>query len=91
MAFQLALCAAPADRLLIDWLAALAAVEVATWRSGRLPETCSTTLTYDRAEASTRWAAWPIHTDCDCAAARRAWALPPQRRRLEVRLDDVAA
>jgi bacteriocin biosynthesis cyclodehydratase domain-containing protein len=71
VAFQLAQCDAPTDRLLIGWLAALTAIEVATWRSGRLPDTSSATLTYDRAEAADTRRAWPVHPRCDCRAAAR--------------------
>jgi hypothetical protein len=69
MVFQLAQAVGPPEPPLIDWLAAHAALEVAVWRSGRLPRTASAAVVYETTAMDARWEAWPIRADCGCVAA----------------------
>ncbi|MDR1808287.1 MAG: hypothetical protein LBR33_10320 [Propionibacteriaceae bacterium] len=66
IAFQLSQLFPPADPLLIDWVAAGVSAQVAAWQAGRLPETASTTVTFDRLDAASAWTPWPAHPGCGC-------------------------
>ena len=51
------------------WAAAMAAAQVACWRSGQVPETGGTTLELDAHTGALGARRWPRHPDCGCVLA----------------------